>query len=530
MLNQKGIDILQNKKVFKWVDYPIFAFLSVLSMIAIVNFFRYCFSLNDLFTFPFYYSTLTLILIIILINNQGRWLLLLFMRKPTPMAIKSDWKVAAVTSIVPHAESIEMLEATLKALISLNYPHDTWVLDEEDNEAVKKLCISFGANHFSRKNYPQYQANSGIFQSHSKHGNYNAWLYSIAFDRYDIITAFDPDHVPQKNFLTTVLGYFEDPSIGYVQAAQVYYNQKASFIARGAAEETYAYYSSVQMASYGMGYPIVVGCHNTHRVTALQQVGGFAPHDADDLLITLFYRDKGWKGVYVPEILARGLTPVDWNGYLTQQRRWARSVLDVKLRHYPKMSNNLTFKARLMGLLHGLNYLHKSFIILLGLILLMYMLVMEISPMAFSYPTLSKLLILYGVLQICEFYRQRFYLDPKNEWGLHWRVAILQYAKWPYFLIAFLDVILNRQISYSLTKKIKSKRRSLMLFYPHIITIVFVLAAWIGGGLAGRIANPILHFCAAIIVITSLVLILTENLKFPDPYSKAVFKTALSNQ
>jgi cellulose synthase (UDP-forming) len=95
------------------------------------------------------------------------------------------------------------------------------------------------------------------------------------------------------------------------------------------------------MASYVMGYPIIVGCHNTHRVSALKQVGGFAPHDDDNLLITLFYRVKGWRGVYVPQILARGLTPADWSSYLRQQRRWARSVLDIKFRLYAKLRQHL---------------------------------------------------------------------------------------------------------------------------------------------------------------------------------------------
>lgn len=141
--------------------------------------------------------------------------------------------------------------------------------------------------------------------------------------------------------LLRTLGYLHDPSIGYVQAAQVYYNQPASFVARGAAEETYAYYSSIQMTTYALGYPIVTGCHNVHRAVALRQVGGFAPHEADDLLITTFYRAAGWRGVYVPETLALGLTPVDWTGYLRQQRRWARSVLDVKFRIYPKVAGRL---------------------------------------------------------------------------------------------------------------------------------------------------------------------------------------------
>ena len=252
------------------------------------------------------------------------------------MTPRLGWKVAVVTSFVPGAEPLDMLEQTLKALTSLQYPHDTWVLDEGDDQRVKALCQRVGARHFSRDKFSHYQGNEGNFQSRSKHGNYNAWLTEIGFEHYEIVTVFDPDHVPEPTFLLHVLGYFDDPTIAYIQAPQAYYNQKAGFIARGAAEETYAYYSSVQMASYGLGYPIIVGSHNTHRVAALKAIGGFSAHDAEDLLVTLSYRASGWQGVYVPDILASGLTPVDWSGYLRQQRRWARSVLDIKFRLYSK--------------------------------------------------------------------------------------------------------------------------------------------------------------------------------------------------
>ena len=80
-------------------------------------------------------------------------------------------------------------------LVALDYPHETWVLDEGDNDRVKSLCQRVGASHFSRKNLKQYQTESDVFQSHSKHGNYNAWLYEIAFKQYDVITAFDPDQI-----------------------------------------------------------------------------------------------------------------------------------------------------------------------------------------------------------------------------------------------------------------------------------------------------------------------------------------------
>jgi cellulose synthase/poly-beta-1,6-N-acetylglucosamine synthase-like glycosyltransferase len=330
------------EKLFTPADNITFFLLTCLSVTAIVIFLVHWFSFGDLLTHRGSFLILTLIVLLKIANSLARWFSLIFMRRPLMMKPEKGLRVAVVTTIVPGAESLEMLEETVKALVDLDYPHDTWVLDEGDDKEVKALCRRSGALHFSRKNLSQYRTDNGTFKVSSKHGNYNAWLYQVGFERYDIITAFDPDHVPEQSFLQHVLGYFEDPTIGYVQAAQAYYNQDASFIARGAAEETYEYFSCTQMAAYKVGQPAVVGCHNTHRVRALREIGGFAPHDADDLLIGLLYQAHGWFGVYVPRILARGVTPVDWNGYLTQQQRWARSVIDIKCRLHRLVSKKLS--------------------------------------------------------------------------------------------------------------------------------------------------------------------------------------------
>ncbi len=508
--------VVMAERVFKWWDYPLFILLTLLGFSAILYFMSYWFSFEDWLYDPAGFSIMTLMLLVILSNNQGRWFLLLYMRKPRPMTPRRSWKAGVATTFVPDGEPLDMLEATLRALMDLDYPHDTWVLDEGDDDQVKALCRKLGANHFSRRNLPHYQTKRGTFQSWSKHGNYNAWLHEIGFDRYDIITAFDPDHVPEPAFLSNVLGYFEDPEVGYVQVAQAYHNQKASLVARGAAEETYAYYSSIQMASYGIGHPIIVGCHNTHRVTALKEIGGFAPHDADDLLMTLLYQTRGWKGVYVPQILAKGLTPVDWNGYLRQQRRWARSVLDVKFRTYPKLSKDLPFRARVISVLHGLNYMHRSIIILIGVILMGFMLSTGIRPQVVSYSTVPKLLILYAALQVCEFYRQRFYLDSRREWGLHWRVALLNYGKWPYLILALFDVLLNRKIPYALTRKVRAVSKNYTLLIPHMVVFVLISISWAIGAFYGHAVHPTLHILAALVLTGSLALILTEHLGFSD--------------
>jgi cellulose synthase (UDP-forming) len=508
---------LDNERVFRKWDYPVWALLTVLNLGALALVFAFWFSpetwgrhtaLVALVTIPFLFT---------LAMFEPRWLLLPFMRRPRHMVSSDGWKVGVAVTFVPGAEPIEMLEQTVGALVAMDYPHDTWVLDEGDDEKVKALCLRYGAYHFSRRGMSRYETEVGRFQAWTKHGNYNAWLYEIGFDRYDLVTAFDPDHVPKRSFLLRVLGYFDDPEVGYVQAAQVYYNQPASFIARGAAEETYAYYSSVQMTSYAIGYPIVTGCHNTHRVTALKEVGGFAPHEADDLLITIYYRIEGWKGVYVPEILARGINPVDWPRYLNQQRRWARSVLDIKFRIFPKVARRLPFPERMLSTMHGLYYL-QGLGIALWMILLAFMLVSGRTPHVVTAGTAPKLVLLTVVLQACDFYRERFFLDRRTEIGIHWRGKLLKFVKWPYILIALYEALLRPARGYAMTRKDRVARRPHLLARAHLPVIGLTVLAWLVGVLLGATQYFLLLLLAAIVTLLAAAVIVTEFFRFPDPY------------
>ena len=508
---------IRNQWLFRWWDYACFILLTALNLTALTWFMIFWCTAGEWRQYPVLLGLMTVLLVYHVSVFQYRWGMLLWMRRPQPRRARQGWTVGVATTFVPGVESLDMLEETVKALVALTYPHDTWVLDEGDDGQVKALCRRLGARHFSRHQRRDYQAATGRFQSGSKHGNYNAWLDACGFASYELIASFDPDHVPAPEFLEQVLGYFDDPTIGYVQAAQAYYNQEASFIARGAAEETYAYYSITQMANYALGLPIVTGCHNTHRVTALQQVGGFAPHDADDLLITLFYRAAGWKGVYLPTILARGLTPVDWAGYLTQQRRWARSVLDIKFRLYPTLAGRLPLRERLLGVLHGLYYVRG--LTTGGLVgLLAGMLATGLVPPVVTSRLPVRLLVLYAVFHATGFYHQRFFIGGWAERGLHWRAGLLQLAKWPYVLVALAEVLLGHQHPYQTTRKVRPTARRWLVVRAHLPIALLLLLAWGIGWMRGPPLPVLLHVCAAGVVLASLALITTEWWSSPPPY------------
>lgn len=445
-----------------------------------------------------------------LLNNFGRWLILPSMQRPRAIVPRPGWKVAVVTTHVPGVESLDLLERTLKALVVLDYPHDTWVLDEGDGERVKQVCAALGVQHFSRKPFPRYQTEVGLFRKASKHGNYNAWLHEIGFDRYEIVTAFDPDHVPDSVYLAKVLGYFDDARVGYVQAPQVYGNQEESFIARGAAEETYEFYSLVQMACFGNGYPLIIGCHSTHRLSALRECGGFAAHDADDLLLTLLYRNHGWEGVYVPETLARGLAPADWPAYLNQQRRWTRAVLDLKLRIAPAVTRNLSPASALLNVLHGVNYVHRGVVLPIAVLLAALILILGQAPTIATVETIVSAGFMVAMLRIWEWYRQRFYLNRKSEQGTHWRARLLQFAKWPYQVAAIADVLVNRQVPFITTPKTTAPARASFALWPHLITLGVLSAAW-GLGLVLHGTLPFaVQLCAVGIAALTVGLMITE--------------------
>ncbi len=446
--------------------------------------------------------------------DQMTWFSLLAARRAKSSRAPHGLRVAAVTTFVPQSEAIEMLERTVASLTAMAYDHDTWVLDEGDEPRVRELCGRLGARHFSRKGNGQFQSESGRFQRRTKHGNYNAWLESVGFEQYDFIANFDPDHIPQPEFLDVTLGHFDDPQLGYVQAAQAYYNQDASFVARGAAEETYGYYSIVQAAASRFGYPVVTGCHTTHRVRALREVHGFAAHLADDVLITSNYRRCGWRGLYLPRILARGLAPVSWRSYVDQQRRWAGALLDIKLRQSFSSQRAQAIIQALQGIRYFLDGLSVISFVLLTMLLF--------AGKTAVLPVLGITAELFFVFFLTNLYKQRFYLDPTTECGIPWRAYLLRLVKWPYTCAAIFDVIGRHQSAYNTTRKDNVRELQPAVMLPQFVVALAIALAWATSSITGHIVHPTIHLLGAFAVALPLGAAATGLTRFPTAYDSNV--------
>ena len=504
--------VIANTRVLRGSDSLVHGLLSVLAMLGIILFAG--FWIREIW--PERTTWLTpavgILLLALILVWLAQWFAIRRMVRPVVRPGPDGLRVAAVTTYVRSHESIPLLEQTLRAMCAMRGAHDVWLLAEQDVAEVRALCARLGVHHFSREGMPHYQALRGEYRSASKHGNYNAWLSDVGYANYDVLAMFDPDHVPEPAYLERTLGFLDASDVGFVQPPQFYYNQPASFVAQAAAEESYAYYSTQLVASYSLGHAVVIGSHGVHRIAALESVRGLPSHDAEDLLLTILYRSNGWRGIYLPEVLAMGTTPVDWAGYLRQQLRWSRSLLDIKLRVVPRLSIPLPLRERVLNLVHGVYYL-RALCIPVFYVLLAAMLVMNVVPPFMQPRALLAVGGLFALLSVIDRFSQRFYLDPPRERGFHWRASLMQFVKWPVFVRAAYEAARGLDVAYLVTPKGRAAPRTRAL-----APVQFGVAAMLAvSAVVGRIRHGELHLtiviAAAIVIGISTAIALSDRAK-----------------
>lgn len=376
------------------------------------------------------------------------WYVMWNMRRPITMPVPEGLRVAMVTTRVA-SETVESLEKTMEALYGVSYPHDTYLLDEENSAAAKALCDKWGVIHFSRQGRQIYNQPTGTFQARTKGGNLNSWLFEFG-SQYDIVTFLDPDHIPHEDFLHKVLGYFSNPKVAYVQGPQVLYNHADNWITRGAAEQSYFFYGPVQMGLFGIGACVVNGSHSTFRVSDLFAIrgGSYAVHDADDILTSIRIHAAGKTGVYVPEVLAEGLAPDTWLEFSKQQRRWAYSMFQLFFHHYASEFRRMPWRCRLVYLM--LTSFYFRGVAFAGLLLVPFISAIAGNPpvnahvIAFCLRYLPFFFIHSGIL-LC--LGQHYLIPGGSRRGFWFRAGLLWVAMWWDHLCALTKGFLTRHVA-----------------------------------------------------------------------------------
>jgi cellulose synthase/poly-beta-1,6-N-acetylglucosamine synthase-like glycosyltransferase len=296
-------------------------------------------------------------------------------------------------------------------------------------------------------------------------------LFQISGNR--LMAMFDADQVPGPDFLLKTILPFADPKVGWVQSGQYYANLQNP-VSRWADDQQSMFYNLLCPGKAAMNAAFICGTNVVIRGAALDEIGGL-PQDSvtEDFAASILLHPR-WRSIYLSDILATGLGPLDIPSYLKQQGRWALGTLAAFRGHWrdillPK-KNGLRCGQRLQYFLAGTHYLCglRDFIYILSPALFIFTGVPAVQTATLSQYILHFLP--YGLLGIAG-----MWYSARGVTGL--RGVIIGFGSTPALLSSLVATVLVRKKPFALTSKARRGRRSYRYLGVYLFPLLLCFAA-----------------------------------------------------
>ncbi|MDX1446801.1 glycosyltransferase family 2 protein, partial [Lishizhenia sp.] len=203
-------------------------------------------------------------------------------------------------------------------------------------------------------------------------------MYCVALDdameacKGEFIAIFDVDFLPHSDFLKQTIGHFKKQDVGVVQTRWGHLNKDYSLLTELQAFGLNAHFSVEQVGRNVQGHYINFnGTGGVWRKSCIEDAGGWQ-HDTltEDLDLSYRAQVKGWKFVYLEDVIAPAELPITMSALKSQQHRWMKGGAEcfVKNNALLRKTEGLERGHRLHGLFHLFN--SSVFVVLLLLSLL----------------------------------------------------------------------------------------------------------------------------------------------------------------
>lgn len=282
-------------------------------------------------------------------------------RRSTDAARFSPYFLPKVAIHVPtFNEPPELVEATLRSLLALDYPSDRVLImvgDDstrpESSRPLRDFCERNGIYYRSRGDRTGYKA-----------GALNDLLARTPIDT-NIIAVIDADYQVEPHYLRETVGYFADPELGWLQTPQDYRNRHQSFLTEQYYIADAYFYRTILPSRNEENSIIFCGTMGMLRVRALREVGGWNEKCiTEDAELSVRLLNAGWRSLYVNRTYGRGLIPVTFEAFKKQHYRWAFGGGRIFRSHVVRLLfGRFTFRQRLDYLVGTMNWFEGMFII-----------------------------------------------------------------------------------------------------------------------------------------------------------------------
>jgi cellulose synthase/poly-beta-1,6-N-acetylglucosamine synthase-like glycosyltransferase len=241
-----------------------------------------------------------------------------------------------VTIQLPLYNEMYVADRLITAVCAIDYPRELLeiqVLDDSTDEtrgvaelAVRRLAAQgHDIKYIHRTNRVGFKA--------------GALEEGLKVARGEFVAIFDADFIPTGDFLTRLMPHFADPGVGMVQARWGHINQDYSLLTK------------IQSILLDGHFVLEHGGRNrarrffnfngtagVWRRTAIADAGGWQ-HDTltEDLDLSYRAQLRGWRFVFVSDVIAPAEVPVEMNAFKSQQHRWAKGSIQTCRKLLPQI-------------------------------------------------------------------------------------------------------------------------------------------------------------------------------------------------
>jgi cellulose synthase/poly-beta-1,6-N-acetylglucosamine synthase-like glycosyltransferase len=262
-----------------------------------------------------------------------------------------------VTVQLPVYNERYVVERLIDAVCGLDYPRDRLeiqVLDDSTDETAG----------LARERVANYRA-AGIdvhYLRRDRRVGYKAGALAYGLQRAsgEFVLVLDADFVPMPDLVRRILPPFADPQVGMVQSRWGHLNEGTSWLTRAQALILDAHFHIEHGARAAAGlFFNFNGTAGMWRVECLRDAGGWQSDTlTEDLDLSYRAQMRGWRFVYLPNVVVPGELPENIRSFKSQQARWAQGSMQTACKLLPELlRGGWSWRVKLEAVMHLTSYL-----------------------------------------------------------------------------------------------------------------------------------------------------------------------------
>src|SRR6476661_1430740 len=255
---------------------------------------------------------------------------------PTPKGFFAEADLPVITVQLPLFNEMYVVERLVKSIAEVDYPRERLqiqVLDDSTDETVKLAEAT--VNKYRQQGFDIEYVHR-VDRTGFKAG---ALENGMKTAKGELLAIFDADFVPKPDCLRKLVNYFTDPMVGCAQMRWSHINGNYNLLTRLQTIMLDGHFVVEQTTRNRTGgFFNFNGTAGIWRRDAIARSGGWQ-HDTltEDTDLSFRAQLMGWRFVYLLDEEAPAEIPVEINAFKAQQRRWAKGVMQVGLKLYPRI-------------------------------------------------------------------------------------------------------------------------------------------------------------------------------------------------